>query len=199
MEKTNKIIIVALIIVIIALLVGIFAMMSGPAKEASKIAIKCNSTINEGDSIRIVLLDLNNTPISNQTVNVSIMDKNKAKDYHSVVTNQKGVATLKINKSEGDYIINCTYAGNDNYTGNTTAKKIKVEKEEVAAQTQSSSSASSDTYVERREGNLEYGYKDGRYGFWTPSGNFIEDKSRALSGQDPVEPFMRDGDFYSQG
>lgn len=196
MEKTNKIIIVVLVIIIIALLVGIFATMYGPSKEASKIAIKCNSTIDEGDSIRIVLTDLNKTPISNQSINVSITDKNNASDYQSVVTNAKGVATLKINKGEGNYVINCTYGGNDNYTGNTTAKKIKVEKREVVAQ---SPGADFDaTYVERREGNLVYGYKNGRYGFWTPSGNFIEDKSRALSGQDPAEPFMRDGDFYSQ-
>ena len=26
----------------------------------------------------------------------------------------------------------------------------------------------------------------------------MEDKSRALSGEDPIEPFTRDGDFYSQ-
>ena len=79
--------------------------------------------------------------------------------------------------------------------GNVNATQQTYEK---VVETKSTSSTSTDTYVERTEGDFKYGYKDGRYGFWTPSGNFIEDKSRAISGEDPKEPFMRDGDFYSQ-
>ena len=75
---------------------------------------------------------------------------------------------------------------------------IITEKEKVAERQYSSASTSGATYVERTEGNLKYGYKDGRYGFWTPTGMFHEDKSRALSGQDSPEPFMEDGLFYDQ-
>ena len=113
-----------------------------------------------------------------------------------VKTNSKGKAKLDLKLKKGNYKVNVSYGGNENYTGNNTTQKLKIKEKEKVVEQQSSTQ--SDTYVERTEGNLVYGYKDGRYGFWTPSGNFIEDKSRALSGEDPIEPFTRDGDFYSQ-
>ena len=196
MDK-NKIIIIALIVIIAVLLVGIAAMMMpNMAKQDTKLKFKSNSTLTEGDSLKVKLTDANGTALANQTVNITITGKNGSSDYHSVVTNKKGIGTLKLDKNPGKYTVNVTYGGNENYTGNTTTQKLTVKEEEKVVASQTSSS--SDTYVERSDGTLTYGYKDGRYGFWTPSGNFIEDKSRALSGEDPVEPFMRDGDFYSQ-
>ena len=197
MER-NQIIIIALIVIIAALLVGITAMMMpNMAKQDTKLKFKSNSTLTEGESLKVKLTDANGTALANQTVNLTITGKNGSSDYHSVVTNKKGIGTLKLDKNPGKYTVNVTYGGNENYTGNTTTQKLTVKEEEKVVASQTSSS-SSDTYVERSDGTLTYGYKDGRYGFWTPSGNFIEDKSRALSGEDPVEPFMRDGDFYSQ-
>ncbi|WP_405289895.1 Ig-like domain-containing protein [Methanobrevibacter sp.] len=197
MER-NQIIIIALIVIIAVLLVGIAAMMMpNMAKQDTKLKFKSNSTLTEGESLKVKLTDVNGTALANQTVNITITGKNGSSDYHSVVTNKKGIGTLKLDKNPGKYTVNVTYGGNENYTGNTTTQKLTVKEEEKVVASQSSSS-SSDTYVERSDGTLTYGYKDGRYGFWTPSGNFIEDKSRALSGEDPVEPFMRDGDFYSQ-
>ena len=197
MER-NQIIIIALIVIIAALLVGITAMMMpNMAKQDTKLKFKSNSTLTEGESLKVKLTDANGTALANQTVNITITGKNGSSDYHSVVTNKKGIGTLKLDKNPGKYTVNVTYGGNENYTGNTTTQKLTVKEEEKVVASQTSSS-SSDTYVERSDGTLTYGYKDGRYGFWTPSGNFIEDKSRALSGEDPVEPFMRDGDFYSQ-
>ena len=196
MDK-NKIIIIALIVIIAVLLVGIAAMMMpNMAKQDTKLKFKSNSTLTEGESLKVKLTDANGTALANQTVNITITGKNGSSDYHSVVTNKKGIGTLKLDKNPGKYTVNVTYGGNENYTGNTTTQKLTVKEEEKVVASQTSSS--SDTYVERSDGTLTYGYKDGRYGFWTPSGNFIEDKSRALSGEDPVEPFMRDGDFYSQ-
>lgn len=144
--------------------------MSNHTKEASKIAIKSNSTIKQGDSIKIILRDSNNTAISNQTVNVSITDQNKTAAYYSVVTNQKGVATLKIDKGEGNYTINCTYGGNDNYTANSTVKKIKVEKEEVA-EVQSESSSSSESSAD----TSHYTYSAQRQGYVRDDGEWHSD------------------------
>ena len=196
MDK-NKIIILALIAIIAALLVGLAAMMPNLNKHDTKLAFEGNSTIANGDSIKIKLTDDNGTQLANKEVNIAITDENSTSDYHSVVTDKNGVGTLKIDKSAGEYTLTANYGGDENYTGCNATKKITVEEKVVESQT-ASSSASSDTYVERSDGTLTYGYKDGRYGFWTPSGNFIEDKSRALRGEDPVEPFMRDGSFYNQ-
>lgn len=168
MDK-NKIIIIALIVIILALAIGIFASMNGHAKEDTKLTITSNSTLYEGDSIKVKLTDLNKTPLSNQTINVTLTDDNQTSSYYSVVTNEKGIGTLKLDKSEGNYTVNCTFGGNDNYTGNSTAKKIKIEKEVVEAQTTSSTSSSysssessSDDYVYSAQGD-EYIKKSGQW------------------------------------
>ena len=167
------------------------------AKEPCKIKITSDKEQYKGGELSIVLTDLNKTPLSKEIVNITITDKKGKVVVDDVVkTNSKGKAKLDLKLKKGNYKVNVSYDGNENYTGNNTTQKLKIKEKEKVVEQQSSTR--SDTYVERTEGNLVYGYKDGRYGFWTPSGNFIEDKSRALSGEDPIEPFTRDGDFYSQ-
>ena len=141
----NKVIISGIIVVIVILVIGIVVTMPIHEKDNTQLTIKAESPIHKGDKIQIKLTDGNNTPIANQTINVTITDKDNASSYYSVVTNDKGVGKLKLDKSEGKYSINCTYGGNENYTGNTTVKKIKIEKKVAESETtQYSSSESSD-------------------------------------------------------
>ena len=197
MESRNIIIILLVIIVALAAAVGFMLMNPTNAKEPCKIKITSDKEQYKGGELSIVLTDLNKTPLSKEIVNITITDKKGKVVVDDVVkTNSKGKAKLDLKLKKGNYKVNVSYGGNENYTGNNTTQKLKIKEKEKVVEQQSSTR--SDTYVERTEGNLVYGYKDGRYGFWTPSGNFIEDKSRALSGEDPIEPFTRDGDFYSQ-
>ena len=197
MENRNIIIILVVIIVALAAAVGFMLMNPTNAKEPCKIKITSDKEQYKGGELSIVLTDLNKTPLSKEIVNITITDKKGKVVVDDVVkTNSKGKAKLDLKLKKGNYKVNVSYGGNENYTGNNTTQKLKIKEKEKVVEQQSSTR--SDTYVERTEGNLVYGYKDGRYGFWTPSGNFIEDKSRALSGEDPIEPFTRDGDFYSQ-
>lgn len=134
MEK-NRIIIIALIVIIVALLVGLAAMMvPNMGKQDSKLTFKGNSTLVQGDSLKIKLTDANGTAIANQTVNVTITNKDGTVDYHSVVTNAKGVGTLKVDKDAGKYDVTIMYGGSDNYNGCNATKKITIE-EKVAEAT----------------------------------------------------------------
>ena len=142
MEK-NKIIILVLIAIIAALLVGIVAMMPNITKQDTKLQFEGNSTLTQGDSIKIKLTDSNGTVIANQTVNVTITDKDNSSDYHSVVTNDKGIATLKLDKTPGNYKISINYNGNDKYEGCNASKNVNVEEKVVEAQPASTSSSSS--------------------------------------------------------
>ena len=197
MESKNIIIILIVIIVILAAAIGFMVLKPMHAKEPTKIKVDSNKTLYEGDNLSVKLTDLNKTPLSKQKVNITVKDsKGKVVTNKTVKTNSKGKAKLDLNLKKGKYDVSVSYGGNENYTGNNTTQKLMVKEKEKVAESQPTHST--DTYIERTEGNLKYGYKDGRYGFWTPSGNFIEDKSRAISGEDPKEPFMRDGDFYSQ-
>ena len=147
MDK-NKIIILALIAIIAALLVGFVAMMPNTNKEDTKLTFEGNSTIADGDSIKIKLTDDNGTGLANKEVSMAITDENNTSNQHSVITDKNGVGTLKIDKNAGNYTITANYSGDENYTGCNATKKITVEEEVVEEpvaqqQTQSSQSAQS--------------------------------------------------------
>ena len=155
MDK-NKILIIALIIVIIALACGLFATMSNNPKYASNLTITSNSTLYEGDSICFKLMDSNNTPIANQTLNVTIKDVNNTTSY-SVVTNSSGMAELKPNMSEGNYTINATFYGNENFTENSAVQEITIEKSaDGQASNSHSSNSPSSTESDPAKGTQEY-------------------------------------------
>lgn len=134
----NKIIILALIAVITVLLIGIVAVMPNMNKMDSNLKFKSNTTLNEGNSLKVKLTDSNGTAIANQNVNVTITDKNKASSYYSVVTDEKGVGKLKLDKSPGKYSVTLNYAGNDAYNACNATKKVTIENEVVEAEPASS-------------------------------------------------------------
>ena len=97
---------------------------------------------------------------------------------------------MDLDLEKGNYTVNVTYGGNENYTGNNTTQKLTI-KEEIKQTVSIQSSSSSTEYngrdlsggsgesvvvesVDEDSGVIE-GYKGGRKGVWTPSGNFIEE------------------------
>jgi ABC-type Na+ efflux pump permease subunit len=163
MDK-NKMIILALIVVIAALLVGMaFTMMPNMGKQDTKLKFKSNSTLKEGDSLKIKLTDANGTAIANQTVNITIKDKKGASDSHSVVTNAKGVGTLKLDKGAGKYNVTVSYGGNDKYNGCNATKKITIKEKVAEAETTSSSSSSSSYSNYDGSEQVDYNSRDSDY------------------------------------
>ena len=165
MEK-NKLMIIGLIIVIIALIAGITIFSLSPMKDDCKVSIKINEPFNEGDSIKIKLTDLNDTPIANQTVNITITDEDNANSYYSAVTNDKGVAKLKVDKDEGNYNITVNYGGNDNFNPSNSTKKLKIEKEVVEAEVSSSSTSSGQSSYTEKYTTDEHGVYDNEHGVY---------------------------------
>lgn len=196
MEDKHIIIILVAIIAVLGVAIGAMFLQPGNAQEPTIIKITSDKSQYEGGKLSVQLTDFNKTAMPDEIVNITVADKKgKVVVDEAVKTNSKGKAKLDLNLTEGKYVVNVTYGGNENYTGNNTTQKLTIKEEVVEAQPTITKST---TYVEREEDGFKYGYKDGRYGFWTPSGNFIEDKSRALSGEDPMEPFMEDGSFNDQ-
>ena len=140
----NGLLIIGLVIVIIALLVGLGASMWAPAKKDAKLAIVSDDVINEGESIEIKLTGVNDTPLAGETVNVAITGENGKNESQSVIIDENGTGKLALDKSSGNYTINCTYGGNENYSGNTTSKIISVmaSKEVVSSDSGSTSQSS---------------------------------------------------------
>ena len=142
MDK-NNIIILALIVIIVALLVGVVSVMFNVTKEDTVLVFKSDSVLTEGDSITFKLTDANGNAIAGQTVNVTITDKDNSNSYYSIVTNEKGAGTLKLDKKVGSYVVTITYGGNDKYSGSNSTQKITVEEKEVVEADYVSSDSSS--------------------------------------------------------
>ncbi|MEE1335282.1 MAG: hypothetical protein UHG12_02055, partial [Methanobrevibacter sp.] len=87
---------------------------------------------------------------SKQKVNVIVKNKKgKAVVNKTVKTNSKGNANLDLDLKKGEYKVNVTYKGNENYTGNNTTQKLKIKEKvkETVSEESSSESSSSDQFA----------------------------------------------------
>lgn len=128
MDK-NKMIIIALIAIIAILIIGLAVVMPGFGKEKANVTIKSNDTISQGESIEIELTDVNGTPIDNETVNVTLTDENGTEEINvEVVTDDDGVAEVEVDDKQeaGNYTVECTFEGNDNFTEDTATQEIEI-------------------------------------------------------------------------
>lgn len=149
MDK-QKIIIAVLIVIIAVILIAMASSMFNFSKQDTELKFKGNSTLSEGEYLKIKLTDSNGTALQNQTVNITLTDKDNAKSYFTVQTNGDGVGKLKIDKGAGEYSVTISYGGNDKYNPSNATKKIKVEKkvEEVQASAPAVSQESSSSDVD---------------------------------------------------
>ena len=72
-----------------------------------------------------------------------------------------------MNLKKGEYKVNVTYGGNENYTGNSTTQKLTIKEEKKATQTQDTSQTASnslDKYRTRSDTIMEV----------MPSGDIVE-------------------------
>ncbi len=142
---SNKVIIILLVVIIAVLAVGLAMMISGPSKVGTELTVDAESSLSQGDTIEIRLTDSNGNPLGNQKVKVEFVDENNASSYYSVVTGEDGVGKLKLDKSEGSYIVHAVFEGDGKYNANDTSKQISIENEANTVQVSSSSSQSADS------------------------------------------------------
>ena len=170
MESKNIIIILIVIIVILVVAIGFTMFNPMHAKEPTKIKITSDKEQNEGGNLSIQLTNLNKTPLSKEIVNVTITNsKGKVVVDEVVKTNSKGKSKLDLDLKKGEYVVNVTYGGNDNYTGNSSTQKLKINKEVQKVYAYKSdgtpmySKAEVDNYVQSKYGAVNYHIQDNGY------------------------------------
>lgn len=140
----NKLTIALSIILIVMVVAGFFILNPSIAKTDSCVTITSNSTLYDGDQVSIHLTDLNNTPISNQTVNITIVDANGVENRQVVITDGNGDGNLQLNGlATGNYNINVCYGGNDKFNPSNTTQKLEIKEKVVESNSISYSSSSS--------------------------------------------------------
>lgn len=157
MDK-NKIIIIALVAVIAVLIVGLAVVMPNYGKEKANLTIQSNDTISQGESIKIELADVNGTPIENETVNVTLTDENGTEDVNvEVVTDDEGIAEVEVEEEVvGNYTVECTFEGNDNFTEDTATQEIEIVEEDVEDIDDGSEDIDYGAFYSAQEGRIIY-------------------------------------------
>ncbi len=118
----NKIIAILAVILIALIVTG--AVMFNPiqSKTDSMIGVTSSSEMSIGDTFSIKLTNEHNTPIANQTVNVSIGENN-----YRITTDSNGDASFQLtNLSAGNYDVKINYGGNEAFNPSNTTQKIVI-------------------------------------------------------------------------
>lgn len=96
---------------------------------------------------------MNKTALSKQKVKVIVKNKKgKVVVNETVKTNSKGKANLDLDLKKGEYKVNVTYNGNENYTGSNATQKLSIKKEVKETASESSSSSNSVGWTETHPG-----------------------------------------------
>ena len=145
MEQKHIIIILAVVVVALVAVMAVMSMPSLNGQKDSKIAIVSNSTLYGGDNLTVKLTDLNNAAISAGVKITVTDDSGNVVLEDSLKTDSDGNASMPLNLDAGNYTVNATFSGNENFTANSTTQKLVIEKEAVqeTASSQSSQSSSS--------------------------------------------------------
>ena len=173
----NKVIIALVIILVVMSLAGLFILNPTHAKTDSRVIVTSNSTLYDGDNFVIKLTDLNNTPIANQVVNITIIDATGGENHQQVTTDANGDGILPLNGlATTNYTVKIEYGGNDNFTSCNTTQKLRII-EKVVEQASSTSTSSSS---QSSSNQINY---DAQHNLYYDSNGVIVDPD----GQHPME------------
>lgn len=126
MNKKN-LIIIGIIIIVIAIIAANFLFAPSQTQEESKITILNKNTLGVNGTLYIKLTS-NGSSLSDKDVKISVLNKDKKVVFNKTAkTHFTGVAVVKLTGIEdGEYTVNATFEGDENYTASSIHKKITI-------------------------------------------------------------------------
>ena len=111
-----------------------------------------------GDSFIVKLTDSAGNPISNETVNIRLTDKDGITIDEDVTTNSKGNAKLKM-EEKGKYSAECHFDGGNGYDSSSVAGNLSVKKPTTDVVNEKKTSSTTHTSKYASDGSIypEYG------------------------------------------
>ena len=125
--NNNKIILVLIAIIAIILVVGGLS-LTNAFKQEPKIDIVTNGTVHTNTTFLVKSTASNNTSIANESISIEILDNesNTVID-EEVKTNENGEAAIELtNVSEGNYTVNVTFEGNDEFKESSVEQDLEI-------------------------------------------------------------------------
>lgn len=149
----NKNIIIGSLLVVLLTMGGAFA-LSNNGKVNTEVNFLSNSNLNNGDTIEILLKDVNGNPLSEQNIAILYESNGNTEDYH-IITDSEGKAYLTLtDEPSGEHKVTIKYDGDDKYNPCTSEETIVIN--EGASQNKASSTRSTATTSTATASTVKY-------------------------------------------
>lgn len=163
MNLKNIILVIAIILVVAGTFMFLMSHQAHP-KQDTKIMMTSADNITEGDNITVKLTDANNTPLTNQNLNVSIVDSSGGSVQKSFTTDGNGEVTIDTdNSTTGNCVLMVKYGGNDDFDASNFTDNVIINKKVVKIKTNSTNilgNNTTHTSKSNSSGNLFSYYED---------------------------------------
>ena len=161
MDDKKLIIICLAIIICVAAITGAFVFLN--KKTSTTLIEDDDSTFTVGNKYSVCLIDGNGKKLSNKTINLVFTNSDGNSEFFDISTNDKGIGKLKIDLPKGNYSVNASFEGDDEFESSSVTQKITV-KEKAKETASSSSVTSSGTMITP---SSEYHKYEGEYKIFT--------------------------------
>lgn len=144
MNSNNLVILGFCIFLIVAISSAIIITVLSP--EETNLEVLSNSSMYSSENFTVKLTSEGKL-LANQNIVVTFKDADGNLSSINLTTNENGIATGIQNLNAGNYTVNVTYSGNDDYKSSNLTTTLKIEaKATLLASSQQSQSAYSSTY-----------------------------------------------------
>ena len=166
MNFKNILLVIAIIVVVSGAAMFLMAHQAHP-KMDSKVIMASADNITEGDNITVKLTNINNTPLANQNLNVTIVGSSGGFHQKILTTDSQGQASMQVDNSTiGNCVIKVKYGGNDKYNGcNFSDTLIINQKVIIQIPTNSTSIIGNNTTVTTTNGSANQQYSNYEYNY----------------------------------
>ena len=148
----KKLIIIGGILVVFLAVMAAFILTSSSTEDSnySKIAILGEGAINENGSVSIKLTNGEGIALKDKEIHVTVKDSNGSTVFEDTVkTFANGVVNVKIaGVPAGEYDINATFDGDENFTGSSVAAKLTIKPGESEEPVDNSTATDDNVYAE---------------------------------------------------
>ena len=163
MDLKELILVIAIVVVVVGAAIFLMSNMSHP-KEDSKIIMTSNATLDDGDNFTVKLTDLNNNPIPDQSINVTIVSASSGSVQKTLVTDKSGQASFEVNSStKGSCAVKVKYAGNDKFNGCNLSENLKINEKVIIQNVTNITSNFTSNFTNKNTGHNQIETVEDRY------------------------------------
>lgn len=125
--------------------------------EKTNLEITSAANLTKGDLLTVKLTNESGAGIADKTINIILTDSNNNITTFNTTTDSQGIGNISLNDSLGNYTVNATFSGDDNYESSHASQNLTIE--ETTAQlngTTSNSATSSNSQSGSSSGSNNY-------------------------------------------